>query len=28
MEPHFDKLDADCGRVIADAEEAKGKAGR
>jgi hypothetical protein len=28
MEPHFDKLDADCGRAIAEAEEAKGKAGR
>jgi hypothetical protein len=28
MEQHFDKLDADCGRAIADAEEAKGKAGR
>ena len=28
MEPHFDKLDADCGKAIAEAEEAKGKAGR
>jgi hypothetical protein len=25
MQPHFDKLDADCAKAIAEAEEAKGR---